>query len=108
MEEKKVVIKTNGTVIHLLTLFLVLSKLDGTMEITWMMAFLPFFISYLIPIVCEVICFIFKGIANMINSFKETQKYNTSKPGNGNRLYWDEKNKRMYVPFEVEGNDNHE
>ena len=100
MEEKKVVITTNGKVIHLITLFLVLSKLDGTMEITWMTAFLPFFISNLIPVVVEIIYFICKGIVNIVNSLKTNQNYNVSKPGE--RLYWDAANKRMYGPFETE------
>ena len=106
MEEKKIVINSNGKVVHLLTLFLVLSKLDGTMEITWMTAFLPFFISYFIPIVVEVICFIYNiiadiinGIANIINSFKKNQERNTSY---GERMYWDAENNRMYGPFEME------
>ena len=100
MEEKKIVIKSNVKVIHLLTLFLVLSKLDGTMEITWMTAFLPFFISYLIPVIVEVLCFIWNGIADMINSCKANQNRNTSYPGA--RLHWDATNNRMYGPFEME------
>ena len=97
----KITIKTSKYE-FILFLFFLIFKLDGVITWKWIWIFSPFWITWFVSEMCRIIPKIISKIQNATENFKRNQANNTRY--SGHKLYWDNDNKRMYVPFEVKEN----
>lgn len=84
----------------ILFLFFLIFKLDGVITWKWIWIFSPFWITWIAFEMCSIIPSIVSSIKNAIENIKRNQDNNTRY--SGQKLYWDNTNKRMYGPFEEE------
>ena len=77
-------------------------KLDGKLDVSWMHIFTPLLIVWAIDVISSIIVI----ICNIASNIKRNQEINIRY--NGQKLYWDATNKRMYGPFETEDEPQHQ
>ncbi len=96
-------INSRATTIYTFFILFLMLKLDGVINWEWTWVFSPFWITWIASSAYIIIMEIVKGIRSIITSIKRNQTINTRH--NSPKLYWDNENKCMYVPFEVTENE---
>ena len=95
-ENKKITFTYNIAI--LITIILAALKLDGCINITWMVVIAPIIIDVALGLVITLIIMIWFGIMKIHESIKENNygKHLYNKHTSGNPIYWDYKTQSFY------------
>ena len=90
--------------VKLCFLLLIALKLDGNIDLSWLLILTPFMIESATEVFISIVTCIYNAIKSFATNVKRNQDCNTRY--NGHRLVWDAKTNTMYGPHNKEDNVN--
>lgn len=95
---------SESPMVKLCFLLLIALKLDGNINLSWLLILAPFMIEPATEVFISIVACIYNAIKSFVTNVKRNQDLNTRY--NGHRLVWDAKTNTMYGPYNKEENRN--